>query len=316
MNMTEIFKITLFVTWLLFLPVEIFGQEETPKIEIEQSAEVFLEDYSDDFQENFFEGLKQKGIENYDKAINLFLKCKQLDPQNRVVDHELAKAYYEDKKYAVAEGYAVEALTFEPENLWYLETLVDILEKQRNSIDAVAARIPYDNPKLKENLALTYFKRRQYESALKVLKEVEKTSFSEDLTAKINASVEKRNAESVSTSFAVENTNSGAANPMQGYQLQIKGLIRTNSNSILLQVSDEALESYPSQAFFYYARGYALNKNNKHRDAIEILEAGLDYLINDISLANKFYTELAAAYTGTFNTVKANMYLSKIKPGF
>lgn len=37
----------------------------------EESAEISLELYSDEFQEYFFEALKQKGIENYDKAINL-----------------------------------------------------------------------------------------------------------------------------------------------------------------------------------------------------------------------------------------------------
>lgn len=300
---------------LCIAPLMLRSQEEQ-EIDVEQSAEVFLEEYSDDFQEYFFEALKQKGIENFDKAVNLLLKCKQLDGDNSVIDHELAKAYYEDKKYTLGEGYAVEAMVSEPENPWYLETLVDILEKQGNSIDAIAGRIPFDNPKLKENLALTYFKRKRYDKALKVLKEVKKSTFSKDLTAKINDSIDKRNAQSVSTSFAVENSNAGAINAMQAYQLQIEGLIRTNSHAILLQESEEALETYPSQPFFYYAHGYALNKNGKSSAAIAILEAGLDYLINDVALANKFYTELAAAYTANGNTVKANMYLSKIKPGF
>lgn len=300
---------------LCIAPLMLRSQEEQ-EIDVEQSAEVFLEEYSDDFQEYFFEALKQKGIENFDKAVNLLLKCKQLDGDNSVIDHELAKAYYEDKKYTLGEGYAVEAMVSEPENPWYLETLVDILEKQGNSIDAIAGRIPFDNPKLKENLALTYFKRKRYDKALKVLKEVKKSTFSKDLTAKINDSIDKRNAQSVSTSFAVENSNAGAINAMQAYQLQIEGLIRTSSHAILLQESEEALETYPSQPFFYYAHGYALNKNGKSSAAIAILEAGLDYLINDVALANKFYTELAAAYTANGNTVKANMYLSKIKPGF
>lgn len=302
------------ITWLGGITAPALYSQEEQELDVEQSAEVFLEEYSDDFQENFFEALKQKGIENYDKAVNLLLKCKQLDETNRVVDHELAKAYYEDKQFTVGEGYAITALDSEPDNPWYLETLVDILEKQGNNIDVVAARIPYDNPKLKENLALTYFKRGRYENALKVLEEVRKSPFSEDLTTKINDSVEKRKAKS--TSFTVENSNAGAANPMQGYQLRIEGLIRTNSTTILLQVSEEALETYPSQPYFYYAQGYALNKAKKPRQAIDVLEAGLDYLVNDIGLANKFYTELADAYTATYNTVKANMYLSKIKPGF
>ncbi len=300
---------------LCIAPMMLRSQEEQ-EIDVEQSAEVFLEEYSDDFQEHFFEALKQKGIENFDKAVNLLLKCKQLDGDNSVIDHELAKAYYEDKKYTLGEGYAVEAMVSEPENPWYLETLVDILEKQGNSIDAIAGRIPFDNQKLKENLALTYFKRKRYDKALKVLQEVKKSTFSKDLTAKINDSIDKRNAQSVSTSFAVENSNAGAINAMQGYQLQIEGLIRTNSHAILLQESEEALETYPSQPFFYYAHGYALNKTGNSRAAIAILEAGLDYLVNDVALANKFYAELASAYTANHNTVKANMYLSKIKPGF
>ena len=154
--------ICIMVLWIA--PLILHSQEEQ-EIDVEQSAEVFLEDYADEFQENFFEALKQKGIENYDKAVNLLLKCKQLDDENRVVDHELARVYYEDKKYTLGEGYAIAALVSEPENPWYLETLVDILEKQGISIDAVAQRIPYDNSKLKENLALTYFKKGKYESA-------------------------------------------------------------------------------------------------------------------------------------------------------
>ena len=35
-----------------------------------------LGDVSDGFQTAFFEAIKQKGIENYDKAINLLVKCK------------------------------------------------------------------------------------------------------------------------------------------------------------------------------------------------------------------------------------------------
>lgn len=305
----------IFIMWQFTLPRVLHAQEEE-KINVEQSAEVFLEEYSDVFQENFFEALKQKGIENYDKAINLLLKCKQLDSENRVVDHELARAYYEDKKYPLGEGYAIAALVSEPENPWYLETLVDITEKQGNSIDALAPRIPYDNPKLKENLALTYFKRGKYENALNILKEVEKSNFVRDLTAKINDSIDKRNAQSIPTSYSVENSKVGVTNPMQAYQLQIKELILANSYKMLLQVSEEALETYPSQPFFYYAQGYALNKNSKFKDAIEVLEAGLDYLINDVALSNKFYTELVTAYKADANTVKANMYLSKIKPGF
>ncbi len=291
------------------------AQETDPDIQVEESAEVFLEAYSDEFQENFFEALKQKGIENYDKAINLLLVCKQLDSQNRVVDHELAKVYYEDKQYVLAEDYALAALRSAPENLWYLDTLVEISQKQGSSFAALSTKIPYTNPKLKENLALIYYKRANYNNALKILKEVKKTTFSEDLTSKINDSIKKQEVNNESVSFTATVQNSGTRD-LDMYKTRLKGLIAANSLPLLLQLSEEALETYPSQPYFYYAHGYALNKREKYRDAVEILEASLDFMIDDISLANKIYKELSDAYNALHNSVKANMYLRKIKPGF
>ena len=56
------------------------GQEEG-------SAELFTESYTDRFQEVFFEALKQKGIENYDRAKEQLLEAKKLDPLHPVIDY-------------------------------------------------------------------------------------------------------------------------------------------------------------------------------------------------------------------------------------
>ena len=45
------------------------------------------------FQDNFFEALKQKGIENYDKAIESLLICKEKEPENTVIYIKLGKNY-------------------------------------------------------------------------------------------------------------------------------------------------------------------------------------------------------------------------------
>lgn len=292
--------------------------QEQKEFNVEQSSEVFLEEYSDDFQENFFEALKQKGIENYDKAINYLLKCKQLDDKNRVVDHELAKAYLLDKQYPAAQEYAIVALNSEPENPWYLDTLVEVLEKQGASIEVAALTIPFTNSKLKENLALNYYRRGKYENAKMVLEDVKRSAFTEDLKIKIIDSIEKQQSESQTFSFSTTGTETdpGEPNSLQSYTLRIDGLLRTDSTLILAQVAEQAVENYPAQPYFYYAQGYALNKNAKYRDAIAILETALDYLVGDIALENKIYVALAEAYNGVNNSVKANMYLRKVKPGF
>lgn len=298
-------------------PITTYAQEKPAEINVEESSEVFLEEYSDEFEEAFFEALKQKGIENYDRAINLLLECKRLDAKNTVVDHELAKSYYKDKNYNLARDYGVAALMSEPENTWYLKTLVEVLEKQGSSIEDLEMSSLSDNIKLQENLALIYYNKSKYEAALSVLKNLKKTTFSDDLALKINDSIEKRDEKRKKSSFSatVVNSSEGAAT-MNGYKSRIQGLIRTNNHMILKQVAADALENFPSQPYFYYAQGFAFNKSGKHREAIEILEASLDYLVGDISLANKIYTELAEAYNGINNSVKANMYLRKVKAGF
>jgi len=306
-----------FVLGLVLLPLASYAQEKPSEINIEESAEVFLEEYSDEFEEAFFEALKQKGIENYDRAINLFLECKRLDAENIVIDHELAKAYYSNKNYNLARDYGVAALISDPENSWYLNTLVDILEKQGGSVEGLEMSILSDNLKLQENLALIYYKKEKYEAALTILKKLKKTTFLDDLTSKINDSIEKRDKNSQKMTFSARATNtSQAASSMNGYKGRIQGLIRTNNHMILKQVAAEALENFPSQPYFYYAQGYAFNKTGKYRDAIEVLEASLDYMIGDVSLANRIYTELSEAYNGINNSVKANMYLRKVKAGF
>ena|GEM_PF-457854 len=312
--MKKVTIIFLFSTGLILIPIFSNAQEETPEIDIEKSAEVFLEEYSDTFQDTFFEALKQKGIENYDKAINLLLECKPLQPDNAVVDHELAKAYLEDERFVMGQEYAITAVNAEPDNLWYLNTLVELVQKQGNTIDGITSQLSFSNKELKVNLALIYFKQKKYEKALEVLSPLDSSTFSDELESKIKDSIEKQEADSHVAEYTV--VNSAGTDASQGYKSRIEGLIRINSNLQLLKVSEEALDNYPLQPYFYYAYGYALNKNGKNREAIEVLESGIDYLLNDISLANKIYTQLADAYTAMNNTVKANMYLSKVKPGF
>ena len=69
----------------------LYAQEEV-------SAEISLEKNIDEFQEHFFEALKQRGIENYEKAIVSLLKCKRIT-NSATLDFELGKNYFSLKQY-------------------------------------------------------------------------------------------------------------------------------------------------------------------------------------------------------------------------
>jgi tetratricopeptide (TPR) repeat protein len=104
-------------------------------------------------------------------------------------------------------------------------------------------------------------------------------------------------------------------NPLLKYKEEIGELIRIKNYTSLIINANAALEEFPSQPYFYYAKGMGLNRNGKQKEAISELENALDFLIDDIELGNNIYRELANAYTILGNSSKANMYLSKIKSG-
>ncbi len=294
----------------LVAPLFAYAQEDAIE---EESAAVSLEDYTDEFQENFFEALKQKGIENYDKAINLLLECKQLDADNSVVDHELASAYLADKQYALAQEYGLEALISEPANYWYLNTLVEIAQKQGNTLETMRNTIPYSDEKLKENLALIYYKKQNYQDALKIVKEIKNPDFSYRLSLKIKDTLDQISQQTAEEQTPVKKT--AGLSPLERYRSEIAALIEKKNYADLLTVAADAVENFPAQPYFYYAHGLALNKSSKPQEAVSHLESALDYLLDDVEMADKIFRELAEAYTKLGNTSKANMYLSKIKSG-
>lgn len=294
-------------------PMSSYAQEDQD-IDVEQSAEVFLEEYSDTFQENFFEGLKQKGIRNYDRAITYFLECKKLQPQNTVVSFELAKFHLYDKQLIVAQEYALEALNGEPENYWYAETLINIVEARKSVIEEVKEELPWNNTILRGNIAEIYFLKGNYLNAKSVLKGVKTSKKYERLEMKITDSIAKQSKKINPIVQSPKPVSSQDLDSVEGYKIQIETLLgATNDNVKLFQTTEEAIENFPSQPYFYYANGAALNRAQKHKEAIDILETALDYLIDDVSLENAIYKELVNAYTAINNTSKANMYLSKIK---
>ena len=306
-------RIHLFIFALGLVLIPRSGCAQDDEIREEGSADVFLEEYTDEFQEKFFEALKQKGIENYDRAINLFLECKRLDPDNSVLDHELAKAYLASKQLDLAQQYGIAALNARPDNFWVLNNLVDIAQRQGLDLDVVKDRIPYNNAKLQENLATIYFKRENYESALKILNGMQVSAFSKDLSSRINSSMENRENAKIKKDTIVVTVEK--ENPMDVYISNIAGYLAKSDFINAASVSGEALENFPAQPYFYYAYGLSLNKVKKYKEAIDILESGLDYLLDDVYLANKMYKELVDAINALGNSSKANMYLSKLKSG-
>ena len=306
----------------IYILIFVFGVFSLPDVlsQEKESAEISLEEYSDAFQENFFEALRESGIENYDKAINFLLECKKLDPENEVVDFELGKNYLKLSQYYKAEDYILKAVEAQPENIWYLEMLLEVYRIQNNTEKSieVANRLAAKNIRYKENLVMLYAKVKDFDKALSLLDELDKELGTSELRKRqrFRFSILKQNQVNTTTSVQKSPANTiQIKNPFEELKKQIETLIAAGAYAKLLKVTDDAIESYPSQASFYYANGLANNKTGKYQKAISSLESALDFLIDDLNLENSIYKELAFAYRALGNVKKANEYLGKERKG-
>jgi len=134
-----------------------------------------LGDVSDEFQTAFFEAIKQKGIENYDKAIDLLEKCNAEQPNNAAINFELGKNYYELDKLQLAEKALQKANSLKPNNQWILETLYHLYRSQKNApkVIEILENLNEVHPKYATELVQFYYKNQQHDNALALLEKLD-----------------------------------------------------------------------------------------------------------------------------------------------
>ena len=129
-------------------------------------------------EDNFYEALKQRGIENYDKAIVAIQKCLEKEPKNAAFLYELGKNQLDLKNYVDAESSFKSAIEIDSKQRWYWNGLYDIYYQTKDfqkSIPVVQKLIEFD-PNMREDLVSLYMNTNQKEKALALLKEMEASS--------------------------------------------------------------------------------------------------------------------------------------------
>jgi tetratricopeptide (TPR) repeat protein len=123
-------------------------------------------------RETYYEASKEKVIGNYDKAIELYKKCIELDPKDAAAMFELASIYTEQARITDAMPYAEKAVELDPANKWYKILLVRIYQAQGKYpdagkiIDQLILADP-DNLEYYEDEALNYIYSNDYKNAVK-----------------------------------------------------------------------------------------------------------------------------------------------------
>ena len=156
-------------TFLLFsFGNHLFAQENPDSIALVE----------DQLENNFYEAVKQRGIENYDKAIVSIQKCIEKEPKNAAFQYELGKNYLSLKNYVDAESAFKKAIELDNKQRWYWNGLYDVYYQTKDfqkSIPIVEKLIEFD-PNMKEDLVSLFMNTNQHGKALQLLKDMESKS--------------------------------------------------------------------------------------------------------------------------------------------
>jgi tetratricopeptide (TPR) repeat protein len=245
------------------------------------------------FQEAYYESLVQKGIENYDKAIDSLEKCKELQPENAVIYHELGRNYYFRKDFLNAENSFRKASELDPKNKWYLIGLYDVYYETKNFVQAVnqAQKIILIDKSYNEDLVSLYMFTQQYDKALVLLnlldEQVGKTElrnrYRKEITSQSNAKVSDKND--------LENTIQ--ANPLieENYLSLISLYSNNNQEEKSRRVVEKLLLNIPNSEWAHVFLFKYLVNDNQGDSAFNSLEIVLKSNTIDKKIKFKMFNE-------------------------
>ncbi len=408
---------------------------------------------TDKFQDYFYESLKQKGIENYDRAITALEYCLKLKPNDAVVYSEMGKNYFGLKNYEQSYSSYEKAAQIDPKNKWYWAGMYEVNYQTKNYNQAIITvnKLIEFNDSYKDDLVSLYMYTQQFDKALVLINELnEKVGKSDrrelykaqilsqgkfknteidnliaqiklnpkeesnyvaliklysenneiqkaaEITKKLETEIpgsdwakvelfkyylDKNEAPKAINAMNVvlastqidskikhrvlnEFLNFVNKNPQYSpdlekaiayfdkdpdvnvgkeigkyyhskkqwdkaisyYELSLKNnsapdietdmlllqaYVETKQFEIVAKKAASLLEIYPTQPQFYYFLGLANNQLKQFKKAIEMLETGIDYVVDDTKLETNFNLQLGEAYNGLGDFKKKELYFTK-----
>lgn len=203
---------------------------------VEKVSSDSLGDVDDAFQEYFFEALKQKAIENYDKAVEALLKCLSME-QKPVVYLELGKNFNALHQFEEAAAY---------------------LETGRKKVPK--------NTAILEELYKSYFLSRNFEKALPVVNTLAflDTTFSEDL---VNLQIINENFDEALKLMDSLDAKKGASTSRDSLRRQVYS--RTNNVEAQLKDLKEKIAEDPADEKSYLNLIFVYSENDRSEEAFE-----------------------------------------------
>jgi tetratricopeptide (TPR) repeat protein len=247
----------------------------------------------DDFREAYYESLIQKGIENYDKAIESLEKCLKIQPENAVIHHELGKNYFFRKDYVNAETAFSKAATIDPNNKWYLIDLYEVYYQTKNYNQAltIAQKIVPLDKNYKEDMVSLYMYTQQYDKALVLINELDESVGKTEMRDRYKREIQMQTRSNVSGKVELEKAIEASPLNEENYLSLIYKYSDSNQEEKAREVVQRLEKNIPhsewAQVFLfkYYV------SDNKGEQAVKSLETVLKGTKMDKKIKYKMFNE-------------------------
>ncbi|MGY5845919.1 tetratricopeptide repeat protein [Salegentibacter sp. HM20] len=270
------------------LPVALAsGQEEEQNI-VNEVNEDDLGNVTSEFQEQFFEALKQKAIENYQKAITALEVCKKLEPQNPVVYFELAKNYRELEQYDAALINFNKARELDPEReilLYEIYQTYLAQEDFQKAVESIKQLVEF-NQNYEKDLANVYMLAGEYDKALEVIEDLEKKYGQSGYRTQLKRQIYARTGNTNAQISELEESISADPENEQNYLNLIYMYSEQGDEEGAFQVAQDLLEINPGSTLVHLALYKFYLSRNQPEEAVKSMK--LVFESEEIDADSKF----------------------------
>lgn len=226
------------------------------------------------FQEDFFKALSERGIENYSKAIEILSKIEKDTKNEPVVYFQLGLNYFDLEKFDKALENLDLAQNFKPDDLDIKEAIFKVYEQQKNYPKAVeyAQGLAKTKPEYHEILANIYLITQNYEKALLALDQADKILGYDANKDKLRELIYEASEKfDLAIDYYKNRRDYEPYNPIHNYRL-IQFLMRSKAYEEALAESKKALESHPRFTRFYVLQTQVFLKVNQPQQSLSALK--------------------------------------------
>lgn len=203
--------------------------------------------------------------------------------------------------------------------MYLLEHLKEIYVQQQDYSKAISVqqKIINQNSLKEEDLVVLYIQNNETDKASNLISKLEEKGLLSSSVKMYYKGISKSESDEVKSENLENKSLEALKNSFKKDKdfLKLKQILQleleTNQTELLVKDSSEGLELFPAQPTMYLFNAIGLNKQLNYSKAIEALNNGIDFVIDNQTLLKQFYNEFAISYKGLKNEQKANEYKAK-----